>query len=87
MLKTCFVIQRFDGGIYDRRYQETFAPAIELAGAKPLRADEVLGTTPVIEKIESGLRAATVAFADVSEDNANVFLELGYALSLNCYTV
>ncbi len=86
-LKTCFVMQRFDGAVYDRRYRETFAPAIETAGAKPLRADEVLGTTPVISKIEAGLRGATVAFADVSEDNPNVFLELGYALSLNVPTV
>jgi hypothetical protein len=35
-LKTCFVMQRFDGAVYDRRYRETFAPAIETAGAKPL---------------------------------------------------
>ncbi len=87
MLVTCFVIQRFDGGVYDRRYRETFAPAIEAGGAKPVRADEVLGTTPVIEKIEAGLRNATIAFADVSEDNPNVFLELGFALSLNVPTV
>lgn len=87
MLKTCFVIQRFDGGAYDRRYRETFAPAIERAGAKPIRADEVLGTRPVVEKIEEGLRSADVAFAEVSEDNPNVFLELGFALALGTPTV
>lgn len=87
MLKTCFVIQRFDGAVYDKRYRETFAPAIERAGAKPVRADEVLGTRPVVEKIEEGLKAADVAFAEVSEDNANVFLELGYALALSVPTV
>lgn len=86
-VKTCFVIQCFDGDIYDRRYRETFAPAIEKAGAKPIRADEVLGTKPVVEKIEQGLRAADVAFAEVSENNANVFLELGYALALNVPTI
>jgi hypothetical protein len=82
-LKTCFVIQRFDGGVYDKRYRETFAPAIEKGGAKPVRADEVLGTRPVVEKIEEGLRAANVAFAEISEDNPNVFLELGFALALS----
>jgi hypothetical protein len=82
-LKTCFVIQRFDGGVYDKRYRETFAPAIEKGGAKPIRADEVLGTRPVVEKIEEGLRAANVAFAEISEDNPNVFLELGFALALS----
>lgn len=86
-MKTCFVIQRFDGDIYDRRYRETFAPAIEAGGAKAVRADEVLGTRPVVEKIEQGLRSADVAFAEISEDNANVFLELGYALSIGLPTV
>ncbi|WP_420138209.1 hypothetical protein [Sphingomonas sp.] len=87
MLKTCFVIQCFDNSVYDKRYKETFAPAIERGGAKPIRADEVLGTRPVVEKIEDGLRSADVAFAEVSEDNANVFLELGYALALGVPTV
>lgn len=86
-MKTCFVIQRFDGDIYDRRYRETFAPAIQKAGAKPVRADEVLGTKPVVEKIEQGLRTADIAFAEISEDNANVFLELGFALALGVPTV
>ena len=33
------------------------------------------------------MRAADVAFAEVSEDNANVFLELGFALALSVPTV
>lgn len=86
-MKTCFVIQRFDNGVYDKRYRETFAPAIEKAGAKPVRADEVLGTRPVVEKIEEGLRSADVAFAEISEDNPNVFLELGISLALSVPTV
>jgi len=87
MLKTCFVIQKFDGSVYDKRYRETFAPAIERGGAKPIRADEVLGTRPVVEKIEDGVRSADVAFAEISEDNPNVFLELGFALALNVPTI
>lgn len=86
-MKTCFVIQRFDGGVYDKRYRETFAPAIERAGAKPVRADEVLGTRPIVEKIEEGLRAADVTFAEISEDNPNVFLELGISLAIGIPTV
>jgi hypothetical protein len=73
-------MQVFDGGPYDRRYEETFAPAIQKGGAVPVRADKILGTKPVIEKIEAALRDATIAFAEISEDNPNVFTELGYAL-------
>lgn len=86
-MKKCFVIQRFDGGPYDRRFVETFAPAIEAGGASPIRADQVLGTRPIIDKIEAGLRETDIAFCDASEDNANVFLELGYALALHIPTV
>ena len=79
-MATCFVLQVFDGAAYDRRYEETFAPAIKRGGAVALRADKILGTKPVIEKIEAALKGATIAFAETSEDNPNVFTELGYAL-------
>lgn len=87
MLRECFVAQCFDDGLYDRRYRETFAPAIQEAGATPVRADESLGTTPIIEKIEANLRRSSIAFAEISEDNPNVFLELGMALSLKIPTI
>lgn len=77
-MATCFVMQVFDGGAYDRRYEESFAPAIKEGGAVAVRSDKLLGTKPVIEKIEGSLRSATIAFAEISEDNPNVFVELGY---------
>ncbi len=82
MKQTCFVIQVFDGGPYDRRFEETFSPAITSGGAAPIRADRILGSRPIIEKIEGALKEATVAFAEISENNPNVFIELGYALDI-----
>ncbi|WP_298692969.1 hypothetical protein [uncultured Sphingomonas sp.] len=79
---SCFVMQSFDAGPYDRRFEETFAPAIARGGAKAVRADKILGTKPIIEKIETALQAADIAFAEISENNPNVFIELGYALNL-----
>ena len=84
---TCFVIQAFDGGKYDRRYNETIKPALEKAGVRPERADEMLGVNPVVEKIETAIQAASICIAEVSEDNPNVWLELGYALALDRPTV
>lgn len=81
-METCFVMQVFDGGAYDRRYDETFAPAIQKGGATPVRADKILGSKPIIDKIEGAIRGATIAFAEISEDNPNVYIELGYALDL-----
>jgi len=86
-LPQCFIIQPFDDGVYDRRYKETIKPALEKAGVIPKRADEILGLNPVIEKIESAIAAAPICVAEVSEDNPNVWLELGYALALSRPTV
>lgn len=84
---TCFVIQSFDGGKFDRRYRETIYPALLRAEVEPQRADEILGLNPVIEKIEAAIEAASICIAEVSEDNPNVWLELGYALALGRPTV
>ena len=86
-LPTCFVIQPFDGGTFDMRYRETIKPALEEAGVDPKRADEILGLTPVIEKIETAIRSAPICVAEVTNDNPNVWLELGYALALDRPTV
>lgn len=84
---SCFVIQAFDGNKYDRRYKETIRPALVKANVDPQRADEILGLNPVIEKIETAIKSAAICVAEVSEDNPNVWLELGYALALNRPTV
>ncbi|WP_323813165.1 hypothetical protein [Cellvibrio sp. NN19] len=84
---TCFVIQSFDGGKYDRRYSETIKPALIKAEVEPQRADEILGLSPVVEKIETAIESASICIAEVSEDNPNVWLELGYALALDRPTV
>ncbi len=84
---SCFVIQAFDGSKYDRRYRETIRPALLKANVDPQRADEILGLNPVIDKIETAIKSAAICVAEVSEDNPNVWLELGYALALNRPTV
>ena len=81
---TCFVIQEFDdGGTFDKRYQETIMPALVESEVEPLRADTILGLQPVIEKIEDAIQDASICVAEVSTDNPNVWLELGYALAIN----
>jgi hypothetical protein len=62
-------------------------PGIIKGGADPRRADEILGVQPVIQKIEDAISEADICLAEVSLDNPNVWLELGYALALNKPTV
>jgi predicted house-cleaning noncanonical NTP pyrophosphatase (MazG superfamily) len=82
-METCFVIQPFDAGRYDKLYRDVYAPAIEAAGYKPYRVDKDPSVTVLIDSIESGIKSAIVCLADITEDNPNVWFELGYALASN----
>ncbi len=75
------MIQPFDKGKFDRRYQETFKPAIEKAGFEADRVDEDPSVTIVIDRIEKGINGASVCLAEITMDNANVWFEVGYALA------
>jgi hypothetical protein len=72
MDETCFVIQPFDHGRYDELYNDIFASAITAAGLKPYRVDKDPSATILIDKIHSEIKAATVCFAEITEDNPNV---------------
>ncbi|MGB5949958.1 MAG: hypothetical protein WBG82_11610 [Parvibaculum sp.] len=77
----CFVIQPFDGGMFDRRYEEAFAPAIVAAGLEPYRVDQDPSASIPIEQIEARIPGAVACLADITLDSPNVWFELGYALS------
>ncbi len=78
---TCFVIQPFDKGVYDKRYEDVFAPAIASAGLKPYRVDRDPAASIPIEEIQSGIRNAELCLAEISTDNPNVWFELGYSIA------
>ena len=82
-MPTCFVIQPFDSGKFDKRYKETFAPAIIAAGFEPYRVDEDQRADVLITSIEDGIRSASVCLADITTDNPNVWFELGFAFAAN----
>lgn len=77
----CFVIQPFDGGPFDKRFDDILTPSIEAAGLEPYRVDRDPAAAVPIDAIESGIRDATACLADISTDNPNVWFELGYALA------
>lgn len=81
-MKTCFVIQPFDNnGKFDKRYRDTFEPAIKSAGFHAYRIDNDLSTSVLIDKIEEEIRNSDICFAEISSNNPNVWYELGYALA------
>jgi hypothetical protein len=80
-MPTCFVIQPFDAGKYDKRFVDVFSPAIKAAGLEPYRVDQDPKVEIPIDAIESGISAANVCLADITTDNPNVWYELGYAFA------
>jgi hypothetical protein len=58
MTKRCFVIQRFDGARYDRRYDEVFKVAITSAGFTPYRVDRDPSASIPIDSIEEEISNA-----------------------------
>jgi hypothetical protein len=78
---TCFVIQPFDGGPFDKRYEDIFVPAIAAAELESYRVDRDPRVSIPIEEIEAGIRASDACLADITKDNPNVWYELGYAIA------
>lgn len=81
LMSTCFVIQPFDRGMFDKRYRDVYEPAIKAAGFEPYRVDHDHGVTVPIDSIEGGIRSAQICLAEITTDNPNVWYELGFAFA------
>lgn len=77
----CFVIQPFDNGNFDKRFDDIFKPAIERAELEAYRIDKDLAVTIPIEDIEKGIAESAICFAEITSDNPNVWYELGFAFA------
>lgn len=81
MEKYCFIIQPFEG-VYNKRFEDTYRPAIEQTGLKAYRVDKDSSVRNIIGEIEKKIKGSELCFADVSEDKPNVWYELGYASAI-----
>ena len=80
--KMCFVIMPFSD---DRKEVYTYGikPACEQAGFKPVRMDELKGSFNINRKIIEHIYDSDVVVADLTDDNPNVFYEMGVAHAKN----
>ncbi len=79
--KQCFVIMPFDPP-RDMLYDLVVEPVLRQHPSylfKCIRADKSLTVGRISEEIEEGIRDADVIIADITENNRNVFYELGLA--------
>jgi len=86
-MPTCFVIQPFDNGKFDKRYRDIFKPAIEAAGFEAYRVDKDTHVQIPITSIEKGIRDCSICLADITTDNPNVWYELGFAFAAGKHVV
>ena len=77
--RKCFIIQPL-ADEYKRRCDETYKPAIEKAGLVPYRVDQDYDAMKLkIQTIWEEIEKSAVCLAEISEDNPNVWYELGFA--------
>lgn len=82
-MNNCFVIQPFDKGKFDNRYEDIYEPAIESCQLNAYRIDKDSSASILIEDIEENIRNSVICFAEITNDNPNVWYELGYAIACN----
>ena len=93
--KTCFVVMGFGEKVdfqtgrtlnLDATYKHLIKPAVEEAGLRCVRADEIAHSGVIDVPMYRQLLLADVVVADVSTANANAFYELGVRHALRPHT-
>lgn len=82
IMEKCFMMQPFDRGVFDKRYDDVFGPAIKEAGLEPYRVDRDPSVSIPIDDIEAGIRRSELCLAEITTDNPNVWFELGFAIAV-----
>jgi hypothetical protein len=95
MKGTCYVIMGFGRKVdlptgrtldLDSTYLKIIKPAVEAAGLRCIRADEIIHSGRIDMPVYELLFSADVVVADLSTSSANVFYELGVRHALRPYT-
>ena len=76
-----FVVMQFDG--YERLYEDVIRPLESTLRLNLRRVDEVEHPGSIIADIEDGIAEADLVIAEITESNANVFYEVGFAYALS----
>ncbi len=92
---TCFVVMGFGKKTdfetgrtldLDKSYNNMIKPAVEVAGLKCIRADEIVHSGLIDVPMYEQLLKADIVVADLSTSNKNAYYELGVRHALRPYT-
>lgn len=78
----CFVAQPFDSDAYDDRYSDIIEPVVRSCGLECYRVDQDSAVDIPVFSMEDRIEKAKLVIVEISEDNPNVWYELGYASAL-----
>jgi hypothetical protein len=79
MNKKVFMVMPFSNEIAKNAYDFSIKGICEKHNLEIRRADEIFSTNPIYEDIVKEIRDASIIIVDVSDDNPNVYYELGMA--------
>lgn len=88
-LPTCFIIMpisdsdKYPAGHFGRVYEYIIKPACDLAGFRPIRADDVKVTNYIALDIVKQIIESDMAICDLSNQNPNVLYEVGIRQAFN----
>jgi len=78
----CFVAQPFDKDKFDDRYNDIIEPVVVSCGMECYRVDRDSSVDIPVNSMEDRIAKASLVIAEITEDNPNVWYELGYAFAL-----
>ncbi len=64
---------------FETVYKDVIVPTLSNSGFSAVRADEMIGSRPVVKDIQDSIRSSDLIIADMSGNNLNVYYELGMA--------
>jgi len=75
---SCFVVMPFNT-LFKIQYEKVIRPAVEAAGLKCVRGDEIFSKPRIVDDIWRSLRQARIVVAELTGRNPNVLYEVGLA--------
>ena len=79
----CFVAQPFDKAMFDDRYCDIIEPVVNACGLACYRVDWDSSAEVPVRIMEERIAQASLIIVEITNDNPNVWYELGYASALN----
>lgn len=82
-----FVVMKIGDAELDTAYYEVIRPAIESAGYRAVRADDIPDSGPISDQVLEEIARSELVLCDLSGDRPNCYYETGFAHALGKETI